>query len=286
MTKKELIKDIIQVFLANFILACGVALFILPNNILSGGVAGIAVAIQPLIAMDTQTLIILLTAVLFVVGSLFLGKGFMVKTALSSVIYPLFVAILSDLTQHIEITSNPILASIYGGAFVGVGVGLVFRTGASTGGMDIPPLIIHKYTNIKLATLVLIVDGLTVLLGMLLHGVEAALIGIISVWVSALLVNKTILLGSQSAKTVMIISNKYEELLAEITSTINRGATILQAQGAFTRETKPVIMVVVMNKQFLILNRLVEHIDPSAFMIVSDTSEVQGEGFTFQEDEI
>ena len=281
MRKKEFVKDIVFVVLGNFILAAGVSFFLVPNSILSGGVAGIAIAIEPIIHLHPNLTIAILTVVLFLVGALFLGKGFMFKTALSSIIYPMFVVILTNYANLIEITDNPILASIYGGVFVGTGLGIVFRTGASTGGMDIPPLVIHKFSHIPLHTLVLIVDTLTVLLGMLLHGIEPALIGIISVWVASVMVNKAMMFGLHEAQSIMIISEKYEEIIEEISKQLDRGATLLQGRGGYTSEKRPVLMVVIFRKQFPLLNRIIEHIDPNAFVIVHDVNEVQGEGFTY-----
>lgn len=283
MKKNEFVKDIIFVVVGNLILAAGVSFFFVPNSILSGGVAGIAIAIEPVIHLQPNITIAILTVALFLVGAIFLGKGFMFKTALSSVIYPLFVSILSNFAGMIEITNDPILASIYGGVFVGTGLGIVFRTGASTGGMDIPPLIIHKYTHIPVHTLVLIVDTLTVLLGMLIHGIEPALIGIISVWVSSVMVNKAMMFGLHEAQSIMIISEKHQEILDEISKQLDRGATILEGHGGYTNEKRPVLMVVIFRKQFPVLNRIVEHIDPNAFVIVHDVNEVQGEGFTYSE---
>ena len=281
MRKKEFVKDIVFVVLGNFILAAGVSFFLVPNSILSGGVAGIAIAIEPIIHLHPNLTIAILTVVLFLIGALFLGKGFMFKTALSSIIYPMFVVILTNYANLIEITDNPILASIYGGVFVGTGLGIVFRTGASTGGMDIPPLVIHKFSHIPLHTLVLIVDTLTVLLGMLLHGIEPALIGIISVWVASVMVNKAMMFGLHEAQSIMIISEKYEEIIEEISKQLDRGATLLQGRGGYTSEKRPVLMVVIFRKQFPLLNRIIEHIDPNAFVIVHDVNEVQGEGFTY-----
>lgn len=283
MVKKEIFKDLLFVIIGNFILAVGVALFLVPNHILTGGVAGIAIAIQPLVSFSPNVMIAAMTFVLFLSGACFLGKGFMVKTALSSILYPLFVSLLGNVADMVYITENPLLASIYGGVFVGLGLGLVFRTGASTGGMDIPPLVLHKYTHIPVHTLILIVDGLTVLLGMLIHGIEAALIGIISVWVSSYMINKAMMFGLREAQSIMIISEKYEEILAEIAKHLDRGATLIEASGVYTRKSRPVIMVVIFRKQFPILNRIVQHIDPNAFVIVHDVNEVQGEGFTFRE---
>ena len=177
--------DYFLVLAGNFLVAFAVAGFILPNNILSGGLAGISVALYPVFHIDPELLITVLTFGFFLFGSVVLGKSFAVKTALSTIAYPFFLNIITIFLADRQLTANPILASLYGGVVLGLGVGLVFRTGASTGGMDIPPLIVHKYTNIPLGTLVMITDGLTVLLGIATHSVEAALIGILSVWSSS-----------------------------------------------------------------------------------------------------
>lgn len=281
MNIKELFHGTIYVVLGNFVLAAGVALFVVPNSILTGGVAGLAVIFAPILHVDTTLLINVLTVVLFILGALTLGKRFAIKTLLSTVLYPSFLLLLTPIATTYQITDDPLLASIYAGVLVGGGVGLVFRTGASTGGMDIPPLIIHKHTNIKLSTLVLITDGLTVLLGMSFYGVEPALIGLISVWISSQLINKTMMLGMLEAKSLMIVSDNNEEILQRITTEINRGATILKGEGGYTRVSKNVLMVVVSRQQFPKANQIINEVDANAFVIVHDVNEVQGEGFTY-----
>lgn len=283
MKYKESMRDILYVVLGNIILAAGVSFFIVPNNILSGGVAGIAVAIAPVINISTTMIINGLTFILFIGGILVLGKNFAIKTLLSTILYPTFVSVFSVMSETIHITSDPMIASIYGGILVGAGVGLVFKTGASTGGMDIPPLIAHKYTHIPLATLVLITDGLTVMLGLSIYGIEPALIGLISVWTSSYMVNKMLMLGLAEAKSLMIISEKYEEILSQIATQVDRGATIINAEGGYKRDKRPVLMVVILKKQFPLVNRIITSIDPGAFVIIHDVNEVQGEGFTFHE---
>lgn len=276
--------ELASVIAGNFIIALGVSLFILPLNILSGGVAGIAVALQPVFHLSATLVINVLTIVLFIAGAFVLGKRFAIKTVLSTIVYPLFITTLSAKLGNVHITENVLLASIYGGASIGLGVGLVYRVGASTGGMDIPPLIINKYTGIALPRLVLCIDGATVLLGAITYGIEAAMVGLISVWVCTQIINKVLNIGTHEAKNIMIISDKYEELMKEIYQNINRGATILHAEGGYTREKKPVIMMVVVKRQFPKLNRIITRIDPEAFVIVSDVNEVQGEGFTYREE--
>ncbi len=278
---KEKVMEMGMIVLGNLAIAIGVSFFILPSNILSGGVAGIAVALEPVFHIEPRLVINGLTIGLYILGAVLLGKQFALKTFVSTIVYPLFITVLGIWFADVRITSNPLLASIYGGIFVGTGIGLVYRVGGSTGGMDIPPLIINKYTHIPLSSLVMMIDGLTVLLGAIVYGIEASMIGLVSVWVCGQVINKLITLGAREAKNVLIISEKHDEVIQQIYQQIDRGVTILHATGAYTQQEKPVIMVVLYKKQFIELNRVIVAVDPEAFVIVSDVNEVQGRGFTY-----
>ncbi|MGX8832866.1 YitT family protein [Amedibacillus sp. YH-ame6] len=278
---KENITEIITIIIGNLVIAAGVSFFVLPLNILSGGVAGISIALKPIFHLEPTIVINVLTIGLYIAGAIFLGKRFALKTVVSTIVYPLFITILSAYSHNVHITDNVLLASIYAGVCVGVGIGMVYRVGGSTGGMDIPPLIINKYTKIPLPKLVVCIDGATVLLGALTYGVEASMIGLVSVWVCGQVIDKVIMIGAHEAKNVMIISEKHEELMQVIYQNIDRGATILHAQGGYTREEKPVIMMVLVKRQYAELNRIISNVDPEAFVIVSDVNEVHGEGFTY-----
>lgn len=280
---KERLLDILLIIVGNALLAIGIGVFVLPIHLLSGGVAGIAVALEPLIQVEPSIMINVLTVSLYLIGALLLGKKFAVNTLLSTIFYPLFLTIVTSVFDE-QVTTSLILSAIYAGVLCGIGIGLVFRTGASTGGMDIPPLIINKFTGIPLPTLVMITDALTVCLGIVTYGLEAALIGLISVYVTGVAIDKILLIGGHDAKNVMIISTHYEKIMSKIYSDLNRGATIIQATGGYTKEQRPMIMIVVSKKQLPALNRLIHHIDPEAFVVVTDTTEVQGLGFTYQEE--
>lgn len=286
--KKEWLLEMLLIVVGNFILAVGVTCFILPNNVLTGGLAGIAVAIGPLLHIEETLLINGLTIILFIIGAFVLGKRFAMKTVLSTIIYPLMISFLSWLIEANgwvdSFLMDKYLATIYGGALMGFGVGLVFKTGASTGGMDIPPLIINKYTHISLPVLITIIDALTVLLGLSIHGLQAALTGILSVWVSTFMIEKAMLIGGHDAMQVMIISNRYEQIKQLVHDTLERGTTIIEAMGGYSNEKKPVLMVVVSKKQLPHLQRMIAHEDSEAFVIVTNTHEVQGLGFSYEEE--
>ena len=275
--KKQIVNSI-TVVVGTFILAIAVETFIIPYRILSGGVAGIAVALQPLLHVSATLIANSVLIILLIIGGFILGKEFLKNTVLSCIAYPIFTSILSG---RVNVVVDPILASLYGGLIAGAGVGIVLKTGASTGGMDIPPLIINKLTGIKLSTLVLITDFLTVLLGLFVYDLSAVLLGLVSVFATSAAISKVLTINGTVSKAVQIISVKYEDILKEIDAQLERGATLLQGYGSYTGEEKRIILCVVSDRQYGTLIEIVKEIDPSAFIITTDATDMHGEGFTY-----
>lgn len=280
--KNKKIVNILLVIVGTFILAMSVELFILPYHILSGGVAGIAVAFEPFFHIDETLMANSLTLLLLAVGTLILGKQFGIDTILSSICYPIFTTTLAYFEPMIEINVEPMLASFYAGLLGGIGIGIVMRAGASTGGMDVPPLIANKLTGLKISTGVVITDGLTVFLGIVAYGIDAALIGLISVFASGWAIDKVLSIGAgANAKSVTIISEKWKELSDRIQDEMQRGVTFLNGEGGYSRAEKKVILVVVSSKQYSELISIIKEIDERAFTITTDASDMHGEGFTY-----
>ena len=276
---KKLIKEAILLVLGNFILVCGVHFFIIPFSILSGGVAGIAVALTPIVPISESTIIVVIYIATLILGLVFLGKEFGIKTVISSILFPLFIQLFAPFKVPLEISQE--LAAVYGGVISGIGKTLVLRTGASTGGMDVPPLILQKYTKIKFSVLLFIVDAITVFLGITTRGLNDALLGLVTVYVTSYTINKLLVVGGHHAKTIQIISDKYEPILQMIQQSLDRGATIFQAYGGYSKEYRPVILTVITNDQYNRLHDAIHEIDPEAFLIVSDATEIKGRGFSF-----
>ncbi|MBQ0064605.1 MAG: YitT family protein [Firmicutes bacterium] len=280
---KQKVLEIGMIILGNFLVAVSVAFFILPNDILSGGVAGVAVALKPVLAFDSILLINILTITLFVLGWILLGKKFAYRTLLSTICYTVFVNGLNIVVGRLPastFTMDAYIASIYSGILSGIGLGLAFKAHASTGGMDIPALILHKYAHLKESDAVMLIDGLTIFLGFSTYGLNAALIGILSVFSSGYAINRTVMLGSQTSKNVMIVSSKEEEIRKYILEEVERGATILEGYGAYTMDRHPVLMCAISNKEYPHLEKDIKQIDEKVFMIVTDAYSVHGEGFT------
>lgn len=273
------INDIILVIAGTFILAVSIEYFILPYHILSGGVAGIAVALEPFFHINETLFANTAVLSLLIVGWLILGNAFAMQTLLSSLCYPVFTTLLA--AHPVEIQIDPILASFYAGLLGGIGIGMVMRTGASTGGMDIPPLILHKLTGIKISTLVMITDALTVMLGVAAYGLDAALIGLISVFSSGYGINRVLSLGQANSKSVQIISDRWMDIQTGIQKELDRGCTLIDAEGGYTGQPRKIILCVVSARQYTKLLGIVRAVDEKAFVITTDASDMHGEGFTY-----
>lgn len=267
------------ILLGNVLLTLSVGVFILPYNILSGGVAGIAVALDPLFHLNRELTADILVVGLFVLGWIFLGKEFMAKTFLSTLAYPVMLGVFTRFFTVQQL--DPLIASLFGGLLGGAGVGLVMSEGASTGGMDIPPLIVNKITKIKLSILVLITDGLTVLLGLIAYDLQTVLIGMISVFASTYMIDKVLMMNGISSKQVQIISDQYEMIMDEIHSKLGRGTTVTDVVGGYTGNARKSVLVIVTRDQYNALLKIIYKYDEKAFVITTDVTEVHGEGFTF-----
>lgn len=281
-TLNKKIWNFLLIVTGTFILTVSVEFFILPYRILSGGVAGIAVALEPFFHINTTLFANILTVVLLLVGGACLGKKFLMNTILSSLLYPVFTTLLEHFVGVVPITIHPMLASFYAGLLGGIGIGLVMRADASTGGMDVPPLILNKLTGLKVSTGVMITDGLTVLLGILAYDINAALIGLVSVFASTVAIDKVLSIGAGSnAKSVQIISDSWEEIAGAIQDELERGVTLIPGKGGYKQADKMVILCVVSGRQYNHLLEIVRRIDEHAFTITTDACDMHGEGFTY-----
>ena len=191
MKMQKWMRNLIMIFIGNLLLAIAGGVFILPNQIVSGGVNGIALVLEPIVHIPVNTLINLLIAVTFVCGFIFMGKEFAGKTIVSSIIYPVLLELVMRYIP--AFTFNILIATVVSAVLVGFGIGLVLRAGASTGGMDIPPIIINKYFHIKVATILMIMDSSTVLLGFVFYGPVKVVLGLISVFICSRVLDYTLI---------------------------------------------------------------------------------------------
>ena len=269
----------LEIILGNLLLGLAVTYFILPYNILTGGLAGIANVINAIIPINRVIVINILDIAFFVVGYLVLGKEFAMNTGLSTIIYPVILTLLSLVPYDVH--CSPVSAAVIGGIISGVGLGIVFRNNASTGGTDVPIMIIHKYTGMNYSDLEMWVDGAIAVLGVVIVGVDAVLIGLLSIFVSSVMIDRIVKPKTSGSSALFIISDHPEPIKEYVHNVLERGSTILAAKGGYKGQPKDCIMVVVSPAQYEKLVGFIHSHDPNAFIFVADSKEVIGEGFTY-----
>lgn len=272
---RESIVEYVYVIVGAAIIAIGFNVFLLPNQVASGGVSGISTILNGLFGWNPGLIQYAFNIPLFIAGILLLGKKFGIKSFIGTVTLPFIVLLTNSWSPW---TDNPLLGALFGGIVVGIGIGLVFKGNASTGGTDLLAQIITKYTGITLGTSVLLIDGIIAISAALVFDLEKGLYALIGLYVTTKTID-IIQLGFSQSKMIYIITMKQDEVRDAIYAEINRGVTKLPAIGGYTGEARPVLMVVVYQTEFTKLKQLIKNVDPSAFVIVSNAYEVLGEGF-------
>lgn len=267
--------EYVYVLVGAAIIALSFNVFLLPNQIASGGVSGISTILVSVLGWEPAYVQWAFNIPLFIAGVIFLGKQFGIKTLVGTIFLPLVVFITKDIEPW---TNDALLSSLFGGIGVGLGLGIVFRGNASTGGTDLAAQIINKFTGLTLGTCVVLIDGLIVIAAAIVFDIERGLYALIALYVTSKTID-LIQIGFGRSKTAMIITNKQEEIREGILNKIDRGVTKLSAYGGFTDDERPVLMCVVDQREFTKLKQLVKSLDPSAFVVVMDAAEVLGEGF-------
>jgi uncharacterized membrane-anchored protein YitT (DUF2179 family) len=273
--KLEFLTEYIYILIGSAVIALAFNVFLLPNRIASGGVSGISTILDAVLGWEPAFVQWSFNIPLFIAGVLLLGKQFGIKTLVGTIFLPFVVFLTNGLEPW---TNDPLLGALFGGISVGLGLGLVFRGKASTGGTDLAAQIINKYTGFTLGTCVALIDGLIVLTAAIVFDIERGLYALIALYVTTKTID-LVQIGLGRSKMTMIISNRQAEIQEAILNKIDRGVTKLSAYGGYTDHERPVVMCVVDQTEFTKLKQLVKTIDPTAFIIVMDASEVLGEGF-------
>ncbi|MBP8629529.1 MAG: YitT family protein [Negativicutes bacterium] len=257
---------------------CSINLFLVPHQLLSGGISGIAIIFYYLVGLPIGVQILAMNLPLLYLAYKMFGKKYALDILFGIVIFSLLVDITSFL-NHFNAVDDVMLAAIYGGVFTGIGYGIVFRSNSSTGGMDIVAAIVKTKYGFSVGFINFAVNCGLMVVASLLFGLKLAMFTLISMFISSNLTDKVVA-GLNNKKTVVIISGKSEEIAEEIIKEVGRGVTYLKGQGAFTLQDKDIIFVVVNLTQIAKIKLIVDGIDKYAFMIVQDANEVLGRGFT------
>ncbi|TYB81882.1 MAG: YitT family protein [Kosmotoga sp.] len=285
MKKTNLKKNILDYFYisaGSLITAIALVSFLVPNNIVAGGVSGLAIILYRTLGWWVGAQMLLYNIVLFAIAFIILGIGFGIKSIYSAVLLSFLIDLLQNINFPVfnaaEINDGMLLATIYGGALAGIGMGIVLWRGASTGGTDIGAMIINKYLHIATGTGLLIIDSLITVLALIVFGPIVAMYGIITIFATGKTID-SILEGIEHTRTAYIMSDNYKNIKEKILQELSRGVTVLEGQGGFTGDVRPVLMVTIRRREIGQLRRIITDVDPKAFTITVNNAEVFGEGF-------
>lgn len=278
--KNNRLLSMLLVLVGNVVYALSVKLFLLPANLISCGTTGIALVVNHLTGMPMSWFIFLFNMVMLAFGWWILGKKFAMTTVVSSLFYPIALEAMNLVLGDVRITEDILLNTLFAGLGVGGALGIVIRAGASTGGMDIPPLVLKKLFHIPVSVSLWSFDFCIMLTQMMFHKAEDLLYGILLLFVISFALNKMLLLGTSKTE-VKIVSQHAPQIRDAILSRIDRGVTMLHGEGGYLHTQTEVILSVVSNHELPKIEQLARSIDPDCFMIVTRVTEVWGRGFTY-----
>ena len=277
MSKFRYIPMLLMIIFGSLLGGISFNLFLIPHKLLSGGVSGVALILNYIAGLNPGVLIFIFNIPIFIAGYKFVDREFILLSLLGMTVFSISIDMFSFLSDYIYI-EDTLLSCLYGGVLNGLGMGIVFKNRASQGGIDIVAVIFKKYYSINLGRTSLMINIIIIAIASFFFGLEPAMYTLVSMYVASTVLDK-VQQGFGNSKSVMIITDHEQQVADAILQTLDRGVTYLEGEGAYTGNKKKVIYCIVALKQLAKLKQIVNDIDSSAFMAVSDTAEVLGYGF-------
>lgn len=273
------IKYIAILLLGNALMAFEVAAFIIPHGIITGGATGIGIVMNTYLGVDTAVVVLIFNVLMLILGGFALGKKFLLSTVAGSLLYPFFLALFQRIPGINILTDNTLLAALFAGGILGVSLGMLVRIGSSTGGMDVLNLVTHKWFHIPFATTVYISD-LIVLGGQALFSEpEQILFGILVIVVETYFLDYVMITG-QAQLQLFVVSELYDIIRDSLLKELEAGVTMMEIETGISRNKQQGVLCVIPKRKLHTASKLIQAIDPNAFMTVTQIKEVRGQGFT------
>lgn len=273
--KNERAQAYLLILLGCIIGGAAYPLFLVPNSIAPGGLTGISTILYHLFGTPVGTMSLLLNLPLFLIGYRSMGKTFVIRSFIATVLFSFFI----DILPFAPLSNDPLLGSVFGGLLLGLGLGLILRGSATTGGTDMIARMVHNvFPFITVGSFLFFFDFLVIISAAFTMSAEAALYALISIAVSSKAVD-LVMAGMGNAKACFIVTTKAEAIYTHVLKDLDRGATLMDATGTYSGQHRHMLLCVVSNRETVQLKRIVKSEDPGAFMFVTDTHETLGEGF-------
>lgn len=278
---KKNLNMVFGVVVGNAVLAFAVAAFTVPHGIIMGGATGLGLTLAHYLPFDLSAIIFVVNICLFVLGAVTLGKKFALATIASTFIYPTFLSIIRQIPGIESVTDNIMLATIYGGALLGIGIGMIVRVGSSTGGTDIIALCCHKWFHMPVAVLMYIIDFVVLGAQIMFSDSEQIMYGILMLVLDTVVLNRVMLLGKSQIQ-LFVISDKYEEIRQRMLLELDAGVTMVHIETGYGKAQQKAVMCVIPNRKLFSVKEMIQGIDKNAFITISQINEVSGRGFTME----
>ncbi|MGM0599995.1 MAG: YitT family protein [Candidatus Rifleibacteriota bacterium] len=285
MDRKVHILDVLYILLGSIILAFSLVAFTIPNKIVAGGLSGIATILFYVLNTPVGMFMLVCNALLIILQAKMIGKKSAWKTLLSILTVSIAIELMMNFFEIGPMTKDPILAGLYGGLLAGIGVGLAFKGGGTTGGIDIVSQILNIRYRIPIGDVILLSNIFITFFAGISFGPELALYGLITVFFSGKVID-SVLEGMSVFRTVFIMSKNYEELGWAIIEELHRGVTCLNGYGVYSGKDSFILLTVVRRREIPMLRNIIYDIDPKAFVIIGDSRQVLGRGFVNFDNEI
>ena len=279
--KKYFFRTIFFIILGDLICSFAVVKFLIPAGLLSGGLGGIGLMIEYLTGLPTGVSVFILNLPMMIVGAFFLNKKFMTYAFLSTFIYSFILIAMRKIPIDFKFDNN-MLYAIFGGFINGLGMGILFKHGACQGGLDILATIFKTKLNVNIGSSLLAINAMIIAVASYIFSLERGLLTIVAMYVAYKMLDK-IQMGFGDTKQIMIITSKQREVTDRILSDLHRGVTLLHGEGAFTHKQQNVVYCIVSTRQVVTIKKILDEVDPAAFLIISEAYEVKGRGFKIQE---
>ncbi|MGN0311764.1 MAG: YitT family protein [Lachnospiraceae bacterium] len=276
---KNQMKTIMAVIVGNLIYALAVQIFLVPSNIVTAGATGLGLIVQNLLHIKLSTAVLGINIILLLLGLVCLGKEFAINSLVGSLSYPILLAIVERVCGNVVLTTDPLLCTLFLGIAVGISLAIIIRAGASSGGMDIPPIILNRLFHIPMSYSMYAFDGLIVICLTKFYDTESILYGIILVMIYTMALEKFLVFGTTRVE-IKIISRKSREIKDAILNKVDRGVTLLEAKGGFEENPCEMIFTVVSSRELSKVEKIIKEVDPTCFLTVCQITEVKGRGFT------
>lgn len=277
------ILSILLVVLGNILYALTVKLFLLPADLVTGGTTGIGLAVNQYTGVPISTFVLIFNIAMLIIGLLILGKQFALTTVISTFVYPIALGIFERVLGNVVLTDNLWLCTLFSGLGIGVSLGIVIRSGASTGGMDIPPLVLNHFLRIPVSVSLYVFDFIILLMQALYNPVEKVLYGIVLVLIYTIVLDKLLVFGTTRIE-VKVVSKQHEKIREAIIHELDRGVTTLSARSGYMGEDTQMVFSIISNRELPRIEKMIRNIDPESFMVVSHVSEVRGHGFSMKKE--